>query len=291
MSCQGSRVFACSSATTADAAVPITLLAICSLAAACRPCLSQRWSPAPTRVSWEMKLQYPSMQVCWAAICRPHCSLPDVHSCSSCHLLQPWILPGIGYEIARAFAQRAGTRTVLTARNEERGAAAVQKIKADNPSAEVGAAASWTAVNALLVGATRRAAAAGFAPLPSALHRVQARLLQYTALPVGSACSSLSCLLSPDAPPTHPQVLCWEPPSGPYVRRLQLLVHQLDITDEGSVQRFASWARAELKTIDVLCNNAGEFLGDARRGWTRGEVGLGSHAPASLSSRRVRQWS
>lgn len=79
---------------------------------------------------------------------------------------------GIGYEIARAFAQRAGTRTVLTARNEERGAAAVQKIKADNPSAE-------------------------------------------------------------------------------------LLVHQLDITDEGSVQRFASWARAELKTIDVLCNNAG----------------------------------
>lgn len=79
---------------------------------------------------------------------------------------------GIGFEIARAFAQRPGTRTVLTARTDERGAAAVQQIRAESPSAE-------------------------------------------------------------------------------------LLMHQLDITDEGSVRRFASWARDELKTIDVLCNNAG----------------------------------
>lgn len=72
------------------------------------------------------------------------------------------------------------------------------------------------------------------------------------------------CLPSQDtrqAPPTGP---CWArrqprlalPPCPTHP--LQLLLHQLDITDEGSIKRFASWAGSDLKSIDVLCNNAGK---------------------------------
>ena len=57
------------------------------------------------------------------------------------HLLAPPILhsippsSGIGLEIVRLIAQRPGTRTVLTARNEERGRAAVAKLQSELPPA------------------------------------------------------------------------------------------------------------------------------------------------------------
>lgn len=44
---------------------------------------------------------------------------------------------GIGLEIARAFAQRPGTRTILAARNEERGRAALEKLRAELPAADL----------------------------------------------------------------------------------------------------------------------------------------------------------
>ena len=37
-----------------------------------------------------------------------------------------------------------------------------------------------------------------------------------------------------------------------------LIYRQLDITDSQSVQAFADWARQELRTVDVLVNNAGK---------------------------------
>jgi NAD(P)-dependent dehydrogenase (short-subunit alcohol dehydrogenase family) len=37
----------------------------------------------------------------------------------------------------------------------------------------------------------------------------------------------------------------------------EVLFHQLDITDGASVAAFAGWARSELHSINVLCNNAG----------------------------------
>jgi carbonyl reductase 1 len=36
-----------------------------------------------------------------------------------------------------------------------------------------------------------------------------------------------------------------------------VLSHQLDITDDASVARFAEWARQELGTLHILVNNAG----------------------------------
>ena len=43
-----------------------------------------------------------------------------------------------------------------------------------------------------------------------------------------------------------------------------MLLHQLDITDSGSIARFAEWAEQELHMVDVLVNNAGfAFKGNA----------------------------
>lgn len=97
------------------------------------------------------------------------CALPCVCNAMQC------MPPGIGFEIARALAQRSGTRTVLAARNEERGRAALEKLRAELPAAD-------------------------------------------------------------------------------------LLMHQLDITDQASVEGFARWARDELQRVDVLVNNAGRIV-------------------------------
>ncbi|KAI3438244.1 hypothetical protein D9Q98_000681 [Chlorella vulgaris] len=44
----------------------------------------------------------------------------------------------------------------------------------------------------------------------------------------------------------------------------EVLLHQLDITDSGSIARFAEWAEQELHMVDVLVNNAGfAFKGNA----------------------------
>lgn len=88
---------------------------------------------------------------------------------------------GIGLEIVRQLAQRAGTRTVLAARSEERGRAALAPLHSELAAAGVADAA----------------------------------------------------------------------------QRLEF--QQLDLTDQQSVSRFAGWAQQELKHVDVLVNNAGEW--------------------------------
>jgi NAD(P)-dependent dehydrogenase (short-subunit alcohol dehydrogenase family) len=45
----------------------------------------------------------------------------------------------------------------------------------------------------------------------------------------------------------------------------EVLFHQLDVTDTGSIERFVAYMREELRGIDILVNNAGVFL-DQRRG-------------------------
>lgn len=47
---------------------------------------------------------------------------------------------------------------------------------------------------------------------------------------------------------------------------VEVLWHQLDVTDRASVERLAAYLRDELRGVDILVNNAGVFLDQRRSG-------------------------